>query len=91
MHLLKNLRTDSKIERSDNEELSRSSSRIPKKGKRLNSMNKKSFHRKNATFDRIKLKLSVIAKTLILVFICEVLITQCSSQIDLGKYLCCFY
>ena len=89
MHLLKNLRTDSEVERSDNKKLSRSSSTISKTEKRLNLINKNSFHRKYATFDSIKLKLLVIAKTLILVFICEVLITKCSSQIDLGKYRCC--
>ena len=91
MHLLKNLRTDSKVERSDNKELSRSSSRIPKRDKALSFISNHTSYRKNATFDSIKLKLSVIAKTSILVFIFDVLITQCSSQIDLGKYLCYCY
>ena len=92
MHLLKNLQTDSRIVKSDNKELSHSSSRIPKREKRLNSITKQSFHRKNASCDSITLKLSAIAKTSILIFIFDVLITQCSSQIDLGKYLCyCYY
>ena len=91
MHLLKDFRRDSKIGKSDNKELSHSSSRIPKRDKRLNLISNHTSYRKNATFDSIKLKLSVIAKTSILVFIFDVLITQCSSQIDLGKYLCYCY
>lgn len=91
MHLLKKLLTDSRTLKSVNKELSPSRSRIAKREKRLNPISKQTFYRKNASFDSIKLKLSVIAKTSILIFIFDVLITQCSSQIDLGKYLCCYY
>ena len=84
MRALNDLRSDYKIVKSGNKKLSHSSNKESRREKRLIFVNKPSFFRKNAVHNIIKCNLPIIVKTSILIFVCDVLITQCSSQIDLG-------
>ena len=86
MHSLKNLRSNCIIVKCGNKKLSQSSNRIPKREKRLISTNIGSFFRKNATCRKIQTYKSSIITTSILIFICDVLISQVAAQIDLGTY-----
>ena len=86
MHSLKNLRSDSAIVTSCNKKLSYSSNKGVQKREQLASIYRKSFYRKNATSRKIKLIIPSIFIATIFIFISDVLITKCNSQIDLGEY-----
>ena len=88
MHSLKNLRSDSRIAASGNKKLSYSSNKGMQKKEQLVFIYRQSFYRKSATSRKIKRTIPSIFIATILIFISDVLITKCTSQIDLGEYFC---
>ena len=88
MHSLENSRSDSAIATSGHKKLSYSSTKGMQEKEQLVSIYRTSFYRKNATSRNIKLVTQSIFVATIFIFISDVLITKCTSQIDLGEYFC---
>ena len=88
MNSLENSRSDSAIATSGHKKLSYSSNKGMQKKEQLVSIYRPSFNRKNATSRYIKLVTPSIFIATIFIFISDVFITKCTSQIDLGKYFC---
>ena len=88
MNSLENSRSDSAIATSGHKKLSYSSNKGMQKKEQLVSIYRPSFYRKNATSRNIKLVTPSIFIAAVFIFISDVFITKCTSQIDLGEYFC---